>query len=165
MCYQTIAVLFYASGGSHFQTLIQPVANVICSVNASNVDQTDLKGQKCRLRLKTLLAKIMKEDRMILSNSKHLTALDNSVTRMQKMLLKIGTEMQLHLEMNKLDAKVESLYWCARATLGNIWHLLRLVDKATHTKKNIFTWFCQRSWYYSLFYIELGSHLNISLLT
>ena len=61
---------------------------------------------------KRLMAKIMKkEDRMILSNTEHLTAVDNSITKMPKMLLQTGTEMQLILEMNKLDAKVESLYW------------------------------------------------------
>ena len=77
---------------------------------------------------KRLMAKIMKkEDRMIMSNTHHISTMDASLTRVEKMLLKTGVELQLIMEMAKLENVVESLFWTAKGTLNNIW---RLVDKA-----------------------------------
>ena len=77
---------------------------------------------------KRLMAKVMKkEERMIVSNTHHITVVDNTVKKVEKLLAKTDTEIQMLMEMNKLERTVDNLFWTAKATLNNIW---RLVDKA-----------------------------------
>ena len=77
---------------------------------------------------KRLMAKVMKkEERMIVSNTHHITVVDNTVKKVEKLLAKTDTEIQLLMEMNKLERTVDNLFWTVKATLNNIW---RLVDKA-----------------------------------
>ena len=77
---------------------------------------------------KRLMAKVMKkEERMIVSNTHHITVVDDTVKKVEKLLARTDTEIQLLMEMSKLEHTVDNLFWTAKATLNNIW---RLVDKA-----------------------------------
>ena len=54
-------------------------------------------------------------------------SIDDSMNKMHKMIAQTGAELLVMMEISKLELKVESLFWNAKATLNNIW---RLVDKA-----------------------------------
>ena len=57
------------------------------------------------------MVKIMKkEERIIMSNVHHPTIEDTLVSKMEKLLLKTGTELQLIMEVTKLDHTVADLF-------------------------------------------------------